>query len=115
MKSVLTVLAVMLFSISMVAQRPEPTFERVGDMVKGIFYHDNGQIAQVGCFKDGKLQGEWVTFDKNGTKISLGHYNQGKRTGKWVFWRPDGEAMREVSYRDGKLLSVVEWSKRPVL
>lgn len=115
MKSVLTGVAVVLFSLSMKAQEPQPTFERVGEMVKGIYYHDNGQIAQVGCFKNGKLQGAWVMFDKNGAKISLGHYNQGKRTGEWFFWKPDGEALREVSYYNGKLLSVVEWSKRPAL
>ena len=115
MKTVLTGLAVVLFSISMTAQTPEPTFEVVGEMVKGIYYHDNGQIAKIGCFKDGRLQGEWVMFDKNGIKISLGHYNQGKRTGEWFFWKPDGEAMRVVNYHDGKLLSVVEWSKRPAL
>lgn len=92
------------------AQKKEPKFERVGNMIKAVFYHDNGQIAQVGCIKEGKLQGEWVMFAETGKKIAVGKYEEGKRTGNWFFWKINGEALREVTYNDGKLMNVVEWN-----
>ncbi|MEL6305530.1 MAG: nicotinic acid mononucleotide adenyltransferase [Bacteroidota bacterium] len=112
MKTTIKILSFTIFFISAWVsgqQKPEPTFEVAGNMVKAIYYHENGQIAQVGCFKAGKLQGEWVMFDENGTKISLGSYDKGIRTGEWFFWTTDGSKLREVSYADGKLVGVTEW------
>jgi len=93
------------------AQLKEPKFEVLSDaMIKAVYYHPNGQIAQIGCFKHGKLQGEWVMFDEVGKKITVGEYEEGKRTGEWFYWKPDGEALREVTYCNGKLVNVVEWT-----
>lgn len=94
------------------AQPKEPKFEVLNDtMVKAIYYHHNGEISQIGCFKNGKLQGEWIMFDENGKKIAIGEYKEGKRTGEWFYWKPNGQVLREVTYCDGKLVNAVEWEK----
>ena len=98
------------------AQNKEPKIEVLNNtMVKIIYYHDNGEIAQIGCFKNGKLEGEWVMFADSGKKIALGHYEKGKRNGEWFFWKVNGDALREVTYLDGKLINVVEWSNSKAL
>lgn len=98
------------------AQKKEPKFEVLSDtMVKAIYYHSNGEISQIGCFKNGRLQGEWIMFDENGKKIALGEYKEGKRIGEWFYWNPNGEALREVTYSNGKLINVIEWKNSRAL
>lgn len=106
---ILTVVLAMTLSATTNAQKIEPSYIKVGDMIKGTYYHDNGKIAQIGCFKDGRLQGKWIMYADTGKKIGSGAFNKGKRTGQWFFWKHDGEALREVTYLNGRLLSVVEW------
>lgn len=98
------------------AQKKEPKFEVLNDaVVKAIYYHNNGEISQIGCFKNGKLQGEWIMFDENGKKIAIGEYKEGKRVGEWFYWKSDGEALREVTYSNGKLVNVIEWTNSKAL
>ena len=110
MKAVVTGLIVLIGSIAMNAQKIEPKFEVKGKLVKGTYYHDNGQIAQTGNFRNGKLVGKWTMYAENGKKIALGSYEDGKRTGEWFFWKANGEALREATYIEGRLVSVIEWS-----
>ena len=94
-------------AITLQAQTQEPVYEKAGDQVKATFYHDNGAIAQVGHFKDGKLHGDWVMYNAEGKKIALGQYVDGARNGKWFFWK--GESLKEVDYSDNRIISVVDW------
>tara|TARA_Y100001935_G_scaffold255119_1_gene266629 strand:+ start:1830 stop:2189 length:360 start_codon:yes stop_codon:yes gene_type:complete len=95
-----------VFSICTYAQDNKPTFEKVGDMVKATYYHDNGEIAQTGYYKDGKLHGEWEMFDEKGQKVAVGTYDMGKRAGKWLFW--EGKMLKEVDFTDNRIASVVQ-------
>ncbi len=107
----LLVFASVVLTTTLNAQRKEPEFIRTGSMVKAIFYHENGAVAQIGCFNlSGKLQGDWVMFAEDGTKISLGSYDNGKRNGEWFYWSKNRDMLREVTYSHGKLISVVQWS-----
>ncbi|MDT0606341.1 toxin-antitoxin system YwqK family antitoxin [Croceitalea rosinachiae] len=110
MKSLVISVIFTVGSFTMNAQKIEPKYEKVGEIVKAIYFHDNGQIAQIGCIKNGKLQGEWVMFTESGKKIAIGHYDEGKRIGEWFFWKVDGEALREVTYSEGRLVNVIEWN-----
>lgn len=111
MKLVKTIaIFILAFTACANAQKKDPTIKKVGNMLKVTFYHDNGEVAQIGCLKDGKLQGEWNMFSEDGKKIAVGYYKEGKRTGEWFFWKINGDALREVSYDEGKLINVVEWS-----
>lgn len=110
MKTVFTVLIGLAFSLAASAQQPDPTFEWSNNMVRVINYHPNGTIAQERWFKDGKLQGEWITFDVSGKRLASRQYDDGKRTGKWLFWSENGDALREITYADGKLQEMTEWN-----
>ncbi|MCM4155198.1 nicotinic acid mononucleotide adenyltransferase [Gramella sp. AN32] len=83
---------------------PKPEFEKQGDLIKGTYYYDDGSVKQEGTYKDGKLHGEWVSFDENGEKVALGQYNQGEKDGKWFFW--SGDKLTEVDYKENKVASV---------
>lgn len=101
--------AVMLVSAFVSAQETQPKLEIVGQMVKATYYHDNGQIAQQGYFRDGKADGKWVSFDTNGNKKSIGEYASGKKTGKWFFW--NDAVLNEVDYSNSRIASVQTWKQ----
>ena len=62
------ILAAVLFSGILTAQEGKPELETVGNKVKATYYYENGKIQQEGFFKDGKLDGIWVSYDENGNK-----------------------------------------------
>ena len=92
------------------AQDKKPIFEKEGELVKGTFYHDNGEVSQQGFYLDKKLHGKWVAYDANGKKIALGQYENGKKTGKWFFWNND--QLSEVSYSNNTIAEVTTWSEK---
>jgi antitoxin component YwqK of YwqJK toxin-antitoxin module len=38
-----------------------------------------------GFYKNGKLQGEWISYDSNGYKTAMATYDNGQKSGKWFF------------------------------
>lgn len=104
-KAILVLIA--LCSTYMYAQNIEPTFEREGKMVKATYFHDNGEIAQVGYMLNGKLHGDWTMFNAKGTKIASGKYVDGKKQGTWYFY--DGDMVKEVEFVDSKIAAVRDW------
>ncbi|MDY8134966.1 nicotinic acid mononucleotide adenyltransferase [Aquimarina sp. 2201CG5-10] len=109
MKKTLVAIAI-IFSATMMAQDVKPTFQKEGNLVKGTFFHDNGKIRQQGFYKDGKLHGEWKSYDTTGKKIAMGQYNSGVKTGKWFFW--NNGKLSEVNYADNTIASVTTWSNK---
>ncbi len=105
MKVMLFTLA-LIFSVSLNAQENKPIFEQEGDMVKATYYHNNGEVAQVGYYLDEKLHDQWVMFDEDGKRIAMGQYHMGKRTGKWFFWSQND--LKEVDFEDNKVVNVVK-------
>jgi hypothetical protein len=91
------------------AQESQPKLEAYGQLVKATYYHDNGTLSQQGFFKDGKLEGQWVSFDRNGNKIAMAEYSEGQKTGKWVFLAD--QQLTEVNYRDSRVASVKNWKR----
>ena len=79
-------------------------FIKTGDLIEATFYYENGQVAQKGFYKDGKLHGEWIAYDQNGEKKAIGKYAEGIKTGKWFFW--SGEELSEVDFQDSRIASV---------
>lgn len=96
----------LVFSVTLSAQENKPTFVQEGDMVKATYYHDNGNIAQVGYYLNDKLHDQWVMFDEEGKRIAMGRYHMGKRTGKWFFWHQND--LKEVDFEDNKVVNVVK-------
>lgn len=105
MKTAILSLALMC-TLALSAQTIEPKFEKVGEQLKGTYFHENGKISQTGFFVDGKLNGEWKMFDEEGNKLAMGEYKNGRKTGKWTFW--EGDIVKEVDFNDNQIASVVQ-------
>ncbi|CAC9973793.1 MULTISPECIES: toxin-antitoxin system YwqK family antitoxin [Flavobacterium] len=104
------ILAALLFSGILAAQEVNPELEAVGNKVKATYYYDNGRVQQEGFFKDGKLDGVWVSYDERGNKKAIGEYTDGVKTGKWIYFN-DNNNLSEVAYVDNKVASVKNLQK----
>lgn len=104
------ILAALLFSGILAAQEVNPELEAVGNSVKATYYYDNGRVQQEGFFKDGKLDGVWVSYDERGNKKAIGEYTDGVKTGKWIYFT-DNNNLSEVAYVDNKVASVKNLQK----
>lgn len=103
------ILVAILFSGILVAQEKKPELEAVGNTVKATYYYDNGKVQQEGFFKDGKLDGVWVSYDEKGNKTAVGEYTNGLKTGKWIFFNEN--SLSEVAYENSKVSSVKNLQK----
>ncbi len=110
MRKLVMILALM-FSATIFAQEVKPTFEKQGDQIKGTYYYEDGTVRQFGFYnKEGKLHGEWKSYDATGKKIAMGQYTNGVKTGKWFFW--SGDKLSEVNYSNNKIAEVTTWSTK---
>ncbi|SFD42670.1 nicotinic acid mononucleotide adenyltransferase [Algibacter pectinivorans] len=88
MKKYITILAVVLISVSSFAQKDKSlTLNKETNLIEAVYYHDNGEISQTGFFTpEGKLEGNWVSYDVKGTKLVSAYYKEGIKVGKWIHW-----------------------------
>lgn len=109
------VIGAMLISGMIFAQNTavKPKLEAVGNLVKATYLYDNGQVQQEGFYKNGKLQGKWVSYDVNGNKTVVAEYNAGQKVGKWFFW--NDSVLSEVDYSDNRVASVKNWKQDTVV
>lgn len=98
MKKYITILAALLISASVFAQKERTlTLNKETNLIEVVYYHDNGEISQTGSYTaDGKLQGQWLSFNEDGEKIVTAYYKEGKKVGKWIYLI-DGK-LKEVDY-----------------
>ena len=111
MKKIVVFLMVFSVGFSFAQDKVSPTIEKQGDLTLVTYYHDNGEVQQTGAFdSNGKLHGEWKSFDVEGNKIAIGNYENGNKVGKWFFW--EGDSLKEVDYIDSKIVSVNKWDNK---
>ncbi|TDO83670.1 MORN repeat protein [Flavobacterium chryseum] len=103
------ILVAMMFSGILVAQEVKPELEAVGNKVKATYYYENGKVQQEGFYKEGKLDGVWVSYDENGNKLAVGEYTDGVKTGKWIFFNDN--KLSEVAYENSKITSIKNLQK----
>jgi len=67
---------------------------------QGIFkvYDANGQVIQIGNYKDGKFDGEFKTFFSTGQLKAIEHYNMSDRIGKWIELSDKGDTIKTERY-----------------
>ena len=94
----------------LMARELKPKFKEKRDLIKGTYSYENGSIRQEGTEKDGKMHGEWVSFDQNGKKNAVAQYREGVKMGKWVFLSTDG--LTEVQYDTNKIVNIKEHKTR---
>jgi antitoxin component YwqK of YwqJK toxin-antitoxin module len=70
----LMILSLLLFGFIAMAQDKNVSKEIVNNTVVSTYFYENGQVAQKGSFKDGKLHGSWVAYDENGKNIETPGY-----------------------------------------
>tara|TARA_Y100000588_G_C13977908_1_gene805866 strand:+ start:190 stop:684 length:495 start_codon:yes stop_codon:yes gene_type:complete len=58
--------------------------------------------GQTGRVKDGKREGEWVSYHKNGLLQSKGTYRNGKEEREYVSYHDNGQLWFKGTYRNGK-------------
>lgn len=111
MKMLGTLVMSLVMSFSLFAQEAndQVKLEKEGDLIKAVYYHDNGEIRQIGFFKNDKPHGEWKAYDLNGDKIAQAKYNQGEKVGKWFFW--NNGVLSEVDYRNNAIAKVSSYQK----
>ena len=91
----------------------KPVFEKDGDLIKGTFYYEDGSVRQEGTYKDGRLHGEWISYNKDGEKTAIANYENGKKSGKWFFWSED--KLVEVDYQNSVIANVNSWKSESSL
>lgn len=98
MKTYITILAALFISASVFAQKERTlTLNKETNLIDVVYYHDNGEISQTGSYTaDGKLQGQWLSFNEEGEKTVTAYYKEGKKVGKWIYVI-DGN-LKEVDY-----------------
>ena len=58
---------------------------------RAIVYHNNGNVALIENYKNGKEEGEWKLYHENGKLKTIGNYKNGKAEGKWKLYHENGK------------------------
>tara|TARA_B100000674_G_C37855762_1_gene922294 strand:- start:540 stop:929 length:390 start_codon:yes stop_codon:yes gene_type:complete len=70
------------------------------------FYHENGNLALIGHYKDGLEDGEHRSYYENGQlKIIFFHENN-MRVGEWTFYAENGLLEKIEFYKNGFLTKI---------
>lgn len=106
MKNICFVFAFLITVASFAQQKRDLKLNEQTNLIEVVYYHDNGEVSQTGTYTlDGKLQGEWLSFDTEGKKIVSANYDNGKKVGKWFYWNDD-ETVKIVDYNQNKIASI---------
>jgi len=104
---------IILFSILLMAswsysqEKVKQVFNKETNLIEATYYYDDGSIRQEGTFNvEGKLHGQWTSYNESGEKVAVGTYDNGKRTGTWYFWADN--TVKEVEFSDNQIASVTE-------
>lgn len=109
-KNVLMLFAFLIGMVSFAQQERELKLNKNTNLIDVIYYHDNGVVSQTGSYTlEGKLQGEWSSFDTEGTKSVAANYDNGKKVGKWFYWTD--KTLKEVDYTNNAIVSINDWQK----
>ena len=99
MKNIVIIVIALFTSLAFSQKERTLTFNEDTNLIDVVSYHDKGKISQTGSFTaEGKLEGNWLSFDKKGNKLVSAYYKNGNKAGKWIHW-VDGEK-KIVRYTD---------------
>ena len=107
MKKFILIFAFLITVVSFAQQKRDLKLNKDTNLIEVVYYHDNGVVSQTGTYTaDGKLQGEWLSFDTEGKKIVSANYDNGKKVGKWFYWT--NETIKEVDYSNNAIAGLKE-------
>ena len=88
-------------------QKRELKLNKETNLIDVVYYHDNGVVSQTGSYTaDGKLQGEWLSFNTEGKKTVSANYDNGKKVGKWFYYT--NGTVKEVDYSSNVIAGLKE-------
>ena len=88
-KSILLLFTFLITVVSFAQEKQKRDLKLNKDtnLIDAVYYHENGTVSQTGSFNaDGKLQGQWLSFNTEGEKIVSANYANGTNVGKWIHW-----------------------------
>jgi len=71
----------------------------------------NGQIQSEANYKDGKNDGNQITYYENGKKESEVFFKDGEEDGKRTEYYENGQKLREGTVKDGEYYVINGWNK----
>ena len=106
-KSMFILLACFISMVSLAQKERVLKLNKDTNLIEVTYYHDNGVVSQTGTYTlDGKLQGQWLSYDTEGHKTVLANYDNGKKVGKWFYWTK--ETVKEVDYSTNVIANLKE-------
>ena len=80
------IITIALFTTFAFAQKERTlTLNKETNQIDVVYYHDNGKVSQTGSYTaDGKLDGEWISYNSQGEVKVKAYYKDGKKVGKWI-------------------------------
>jgi antitoxin component YwqK of YwqJK toxin-antitoxin module len=67
------------------------------------FFYDNGQLEVEGSYSNDKMEGEWIYYDEEGYLSERRYYLKGKRTGEWLQYCSNGDVFTRMNYKNNEL------------
>ncbi len=109
-KKVLLLFTLLISVVAFAQQERKLELNKNTNLIDVTYYHDNGVVSQTGSYTlDGKLQGEWLSYNTDGKKSISANYDNGKKVGKWFYWTD--KTLKEVDYTNNAIVSINEWTK----
>lgn len=106
MKTAFVLFALAFATIGYSQKEKDIKLNKETNLFEATYYHDNGEVSQEGTFDmNGKLHGEWTSYDNSGAKVSEGSYKNGARTGTWFFWSEN--VVKEVEFDNNLIANVI--------
>lgn len=99
MKNIIVFTLALFTTVAFAQKEKKVEFNKETNLIEVVYYHDNGEVSQTGSFNlEGKLEGNWISFNKEGEKLVSAFYDNGQKVGKWIHWI-DG-TQKVVNYTD---------------
>jgi hypothetical protein len=67
-----------------------------------VTYHPNGQLSGRGSWKNGEREGLFVGYHSNGRYAGKANFKNGKWEGEWVSYYDDGKLKKKGNYNNDK-------------
>lgn len=80
-----------------------------GDSTCEKSWYQNGHLAEIKCFKDGKQTGEQIYFREDGSKSALLTFSNGIRHGQTYEFHPSGQIAFEGIVVNGEFEGLSRW------
>jgi antitoxin component YwqK of YwqJK toxin-antitoxin module len=91
----------------------DPNLEAIDQQVEATYFFENGTIHQIGKFKDGKLDGKWISYSENGDIKAIAQYKEGVKNGKWQFFEA-ANIIKEVDYNNNNIEKIKIFNDNPI-